>query len=172
MSHQDDWLEMRSCVRLAREIFAQPAFDAYRGEELAPGPDCVTDDELDQFIRDKVESAYHPCGTCRMGGDRRAVVDPECRVHGIESLRVVDSSIMPQATAGDLNAPTLMLAERAADIILGKKPLVADEAACPIDPEWRTRQRSSNIDFDAAGADENPRDYFDLSEAPSAADEI
>ncbi len=127
MSHPDDWTEMRACVRLTREIFAQPAFDPYRGKELQPGAAVATDDEIDAFIRAKVESAYHPCGTCRMGAadDPMAVVDPECRVIGVDGLRVVDSSIMPQITTGNLNAPTIMLAEKAADHILGRGMLAA-----------------------------------------------
>lgn len=161
MSHEDDWLEMRSCVRLTREIFAQPAFDAFRGEELAPGPACVSDAQIDQFIKSKVESAYHPCGTCRMGDDPEAVVDPRTmRVHGTDGLRVVDSSIMPQATAGDLNAPTLMLAERASDLIRGKTMLSDDTVRCPIDPNWKTAQRSPDI---SDTADRSDRAYFDLS---------
>ncbi|MBX6322904.1 MAG: choline dehydrogenase, partial [Rhodospirillaceae bacterium] len=120
MSHEEDWIEFRACVRLTREIFAQPAFDPYRGAEIQPGPQVQTDAEIDEFVRQKVESAYHPCGTCRMGTDRDAVVDSRCKVHGIEGLRVVDSSIMPQITTGNLNAPTIMLAEKAADMIRGR----------------------------------------------------
>ena len=128
MSHEDDWVEMRASVRLTREIFAQKAFDPYRGKELAPGENVQSDDEIDAFIRDAVESAYHPCGTCRMGSGDGAVVDPETRVHGVSGLRVVDSSIMPTITTGNLNAPTIMLAEKAADMILGRTPLPASNA--------------------------------------------
>ena len=111
MSHPDDWTEMRACVRLTREIFAQPAFDPYRGREIQPGADVVDDEAIDAFIRAKVESAYHPSCTCRMGArdDPMAVVDPETRVIGVEGLRVVDSSIMPSITTGNLNAPTIMI---------------------------------------------------------------
>lgn len=155
MSHEDDWREMRACIRLTREIFAQPAFAPYRGEELAPGPDCTSDAQIDRFIKSKVESAYHPCGTCRMGEDALAVVDPRTmRVRGTEGLRVVDSSVMPQATAGDLNAPTLMLAERASDLILGRPGLTDPDADCPIDPNWRTAQRSPEISGRATAQDE------------------
>ncbi len=124
MSHPDDWTEMRACVRLTRELFAQAAFDPYRGREIQPGPDCVTDDEIDAFVRQHVESAYHPCGACRMGAadDPLAVVDPQTRVIGVEALRVVDSSIMPEITNGNLNAPTIMMAEKASDMILGRPP--------------------------------------------------
>ena len=160
MSHEDDWLDMRACVRLTREIFAQPAFDPFRGKELAPGADCVADEAIDAFIKQKVESAYHPCGTCRMGSDAQAVVDPDCRVNGIESLRVVDSSIMPQATAGDLNAPTIMLAERAADLIAGKPMQTSESAALPVDPNWETCQRSAQISLDLSQQDQSTADVF------------
>ncbi|MCG8693006.1 MAG: choline dehydrogenase [Minwuiales bacterium] len=140
LSEEDDWLEIRASVRLTREIFAQPAFDAYRGPEIAPGPAVQSDSEIDAFVRDTVESAYHPCGTCKMGTDALAVVDPECRVHGIEALRVVDSSIMPQITTGNLNAPTIMLAEKAADMIRGRSLPSADAPTYEA-PDWRTTQR-------------------------------
>lgn len=152
MSHPDDWLEMRACIRLTREIFAQSAFDAYRGTELAPGDDYQSDENLDQFIKDKVESAYHPCGTCRMGADDAAVVDPRTmQVKGVQGLRLVDSSVMPQATAGDLNAPTLMLAERAADLIQGKMLAAARDAPLLASADWATNQRSPEIVYDYAG---------------------
>ena len=98
---------MRACVRLTREIFAQPAFAPFAGRELQPGAGVTTDDGIDAFIRAKVESAYHPCGACKMGrdDDPMAVVDPQTRVIGLEGLRVVDSSIMPSVTTGNLNAP-------------------------------------------------------------------
>jgi choline dehydrogenase len=150
MSHADDWIEMRACIRLTREIFAQSAFDAYRGQEIAPGAGIVGDVELDRFIREKVESAYHPCGTCRMGSDASAVVDPQCRVSQAEGLRVVDSSIMPQATAGDLNAPTIMLAERASDLIRGRALPPALDAPILVDAGWMHRQRSPEISLDLA----------------------
>ncbi len=140
MSHEDDWAEFRACIRHTREIFAQPAMDPYRGVELAPGDDIRSDADLDDFIRDHVESAYHPCGTCRMGADERAVVDASCRVFGVAGLRVVDSSIMPIATAGDLNAPTIMLAEKAADIVRGTA-LPKDASPWHVAAEWRERQR-------------------------------
>ena len=128
MSHPDDWADMRAAVRLTREIFAQPAFDPYRGEELAPGAAVRSDAEIDAFVRETVQSAYHPCGTCRMGTDAEAVVDPQTRVRGIEGLRVVDSSLMPTVTTGNLNAPTIMIAEKAADAIRGRKPLPQSSA--------------------------------------------
>jgi choline dehydrogenase len=142
LSDPDDWIEMRACVRLTREIFSQPAFDRYRGRELAPGTQVQSDDEIDAFIRDKVESAYHPSCSCKMGAasDPKAVVDPEARVYGLEGLRVVDSSIMPSVTTGNLNAPTIMLAEKAADHILGQR-LAPDDAPFYRAPNWRSAQR-------------------------------
>ena len=130
MSHPDDWTEMRACVRLTRAIFAQPAFDRFRGEELAPGAAVVSDEAIDAFIRDRVESAYHPSCSCKMGrrDDPMAVVDAEARVIGLEGLRVVDSSIMPSVTTGNLNAPTIMLGEKAADMIRGRPALAASNA--------------------------------------------
>ncbi len=141
MSHADDWTEMRACVRLTRELFARPAFDPYRGRELAPGETAQSDEEIDAFVRETVQSAYHPCGTCRMGTDDMAVVDPELRVCGLKGLRVVDSSIMPAITTGNLNAPTIMIAEKAADIIRGRQPLPPSDAPFYIAPDWRTAQR-------------------------------
>ncbi|MGH6717715.1 MAG: choline dehydrogenase, partial [Alphaproteobacteria bacterium] len=141
MSHEADWREFRAGVRLTREIFAQKAFDPYRGEELAPGAGVQTDGEIDAFLRGHVESAYHPCGTCKMGTDPMAVVDPECRVRGLDGLRVVDASIMPSIPSGNLNAPTIMLAEKAADMILGDDPLPPSNAPYWVHPDWRTAQR-------------------------------
>jgi choline dehydrogenase len=143
MSDADDWVEMRACVRLTREIFAQRAFDRYRGRELQPGQGVSSDAQIDDFIRDKVESAYHPSCSCKMGAadDPWAVVDAETRVHGLERLRVVDSSIMPQVTTGNLNAPTIMLAEKAADHILGRGLLAPDAAPYHAAPNWQTAQR-------------------------------
>jgi choline dehydrogenase len=143
MSHPDDWAEMRACVRLTREIFQQAAFEPYRGREIQPGADVVDDAAIDDFIREKVESAYHPCGTCRMGdpADPMTVVDPATRVVGFENLRVVDASIMPSVTTGNLNAPTIMLAEKAADHILGRPPLAASNAPYYVAADWETRQR-------------------------------
>ena len=143
MSHSEDWIEMRACVRLTREIFAQRAFDSYRGREIKPGADCVSDEAIDAFVREHVDSAYHPSCTCKMGShaDPSAVVDPETRVIGVEALRVVDSSIMPSITNGNLNAPTIMLAERAADMIRGLDPLPASNAPYYVAPDWETKQR-------------------------------
>jgi len=143
MSHEEDWAEMRSCVRLTREIFAQKAFDRYRGREIQPGAEIVSDDAIDAFIRAKVESAYHPSCTCKMGSadDPMAVVDSETRVIGVDGLRVVDSSIMPSITTGNLNAPTIMIGEKAADHILGREALPASNAPFYVAPNWETAQR-------------------------------
>ncbi len=143
LSEPDDWAEMRACVRLTREIFAQRAFDRYRGREIQPGADVQTDEQIDAFIRAKVESAYHPSCSCKMGRatDPMAVVDPETRVIGLEGLRVVDSSIMPSVTTGNLNAPTIMLAEKAADHILGRGMLAPASAPFYTAPNWRSAQR-------------------------------
>ncbi len=143
MSHPDDWAEMRACVRLTREIFAQPAFDRYRGREIQPGADVQTDEQIDAFVREHAETAYHPSCTCKMGrdDDPLAVVDSQTRVRGIEALRVVDSSIMPSITNGNLNAPTIMLAEKAADHILGNPLLPKSTAPCYVAPNWETAQR-------------------------------
>jgi choline dehydrogenase len=143
MSHAEDWVEMRACVRLTREIFAQRAFDRYRGREIQPGADVQSDGQIDAFIRARVESAYHPSCTCRMGSatDPQAVVDNQARVLGIEALRVVDASIMPSITTGNLNAPTIMLAEKAADHIRGAAPLPRATVPYYEAPSWESRQR-------------------------------
>jgi choline dehydrogenase len=143
LSHPDDWVEMRACVRLTREIFSQHAFDRFRGREMQPGAAVQTDAQIDQFIRERVETAYHPSCTCKMGGegDLMAVVDPQTRVRGLEGLRVVDSSIMPSITNGNLNAPTIMIAEKAADHILGKPLLPQSTAPYYVAPNWQSSQR-------------------------------
>ncbi|WP_192248868.1 choline dehydrogenase [Mesorhizobium silamurunense] len=143
MSHPDDWSEFRHCIRLTREIFGQKAFDAFRGKEISPGNHVQTDDELDAFIRDHAESAYHPCGTCRMGraDDLTSVVDPECRVIGIEGLRIADSSIFPRVTNGNLNAPSIMTGEKASDHILGRTPLAPSNQEPWINPRWQVADR-------------------------------
>ena len=143
LSEPEDWTEMRACVRLTREIFGQHAFDRYRGREIQPGEDVQTDEQIDAFIRAKVESAYHPSCSCKMGSaqDPMAVVDPETRVHGIQGLRVVDSSIMPSITTGNLNAPTIMLAEKAADHILGRALAPPELAPFYVAPNWANAQR-------------------------------
>ena len=143
MSDPQDWEDFRACIRLTREIFAQDAFAPYRGHEIQPGAAAQTDAELDAMIMQHVESAYHPCGTCRMGraDDPGAVVDPETRVIGVDGLRVADSSIFPRVTNGNLNAPTIMTGEKAADHILGRAPLAPANDAPFIHPHWQTAQR-------------------------------
>lgn len=143
MSHPDDWAEMRACVRLTREIFQQPAFAPFRGREIQPGADCVSDEQINTFIANHVESALHPCGTCKMGdpADPMAVVDPELRVIGVEGLRVVDSSVIPTITTGNLNAPTIMIGEKGADHILGKPLLAPSNVPYFVAPDWDKAQR-------------------------------
>ncbi|MFD0859613.1 choline dehydrogenase [Roseovarius aquimarinus] len=139
MSHDSDWEDFRRCIRLTREIFTQEAFDPYRGKEIQPGEHVQSDADLDAFIAEHAESAYHPCGTCKMGAkdDPDAVVDPECRVIGVEGLRVADSSIFPRITNGNLNGPSIMTGEKAADHILGKDPLPASNLKPWVHPGWR-----------------------------------
>lgn len=144
LEHEEDREGFRACVRLTREIIHQQALDDYRGEEIQPGIDVQTDEEIDAFVREFVESAYHPSCSCKMGTDDLAVVDPKTRVHGIQGLRVVDSSIFPTIPNGNLNAPTIMVAERAADIILEKEMLPASDAAVTIAPNWQEQQRNDS----------------------------
>ena len=141
LQHQDDIEGFRACVRLTREIIAQSAFDDFRDGEIQPGEHIQTDEEIDAFVREAVESAYHPSCSCKMGEDEMAVVDSQTNVHGIEGLRVVDSSIFPTIPNGNLNAPTIMVAEKAADIILGKPALPPQNVPVDIHPHWQTEQR-------------------------------
>jgi len=146
LQHQEDIEGFRACVRLTREIINQPAMDAFRGVEIQPGEAIQSDEEIDAFVRSAVESAYHASCTCKMGEDDMAVVDSETRVHGIEGLRVVDSSIFPTIPNGNLNSPTIMLAERAADIIKGKGMLEVEDAVVGLGHDWQDLQRSINAD--------------------------
>uniref|UniRef100_A0A5F4WF23 Choline dehydrogenase n=1 Tax=Callithrix jacchus TaxID=9483 RepID=A0A5F4WF23_CALJA len=125
LSTETDVEDFRLCVKLTREIFAQEALAPFRGKELQPGSHVQSDKEIDAFVRAKADSAYHPSCTCKMGqpSDPTAVVDPQTRVLGVENLRVVDASIMPSLVSGNLNAPTIMIAEKAADIIRGRPAL-------------------------------------------------
>jgi choline dehydrogenase len=143
MSTEKDWSDFRKAIRLTREIFAQEAFAPYRGHEIQPGSAAQSGSDIDAFIRDHAESAYHPCGTARMGAatDPMAVVDPQARVIGVDGLRVADSSIFPRITNGNLNAPSIMVGEKVADLVLGRSPLPAENAEPWIHPEWRTSQR-------------------------------
>ena len=142
MSHDEDWQDWRRAVRLTREIFHQPAMEEFVKHEIQPGGGD-TDGEIDAFVREHAESAYHPCGTALMGAadDPNAVVDPECRVIGVEGLRVADSSIFPRITNGNTNAPSILVGEKAADHVLGRTPLPRDNRGPWINPDWRTAQR-------------------------------
>ncbi len=143
MSSEKDWSDFRTAIRLTREIFAQEAFQPYVKHEIQPGPQVQTEEALDAFITEHVESAYHPCGTCKMGrrDDPMAVVDPENRVIGVDALRVADSSIFPQITNGNLNGPSIMAGEKASDHILGREPLAKANAAPWIAKNWKQHQR-------------------------------
>jgi len=143
MSQDRDWQEFRNCIRLTREVFAQDAFTPFSRHEIQPGKDVQSDDDLDEFIREHAESAYHPCGTCRMGrvDDKHAVVDPHARVIGVDGLRVADSSIFPRITNGNLNAPSIMVGEKTSDHILGRAPLPPDNAKPWVHPDWAAKQR-------------------------------
>ncbi len=143
MSHEKDWADFRSAIRLVREVLDQDAFKPFRGREIQPGADVQSDEALDAVVRDHAESAFHPCGTAKMGAadDPMAVVDPECRVIGVDGLRVADSSIFPRITNGNLNAPSIMVGEKAADHILGRAPLAPANDVPWEHPDWRTAQR-------------------------------
>ena len=143
MSFEQDWITFRHCIRLAREIFSQNAFQDFAGEEIQPGTDLTSDSELDEFVKNNAESAYHPCGTCKMGAkiDPMAVVDSFCRVIGVDRLRVADSSVFPRITNGNLNGPSILVGEKASDHILDLKPLSPLNLQPWINPNWRTSDR-------------------------------
>ncbi|MGB8622621.1 MAG: choline dehydrogenase [Paracoccaceae bacterium] len=143
MSDEEDWQDFRRCIRLTREVFAQDAFRPFVKHEIQPGADVQSDAALDDFVREHVESAYHPCGTARMGrrDDPGAVVDPECRVIGVDGLRLADSSVFPRITNGNINAPSILVGEKAADHILGRTPLPRANMRPWIHPDWQTAQR-------------------------------
>ena len=143
MSTEKDWIDFRRGIRLTREIFAQEAFRPFVKHEIQPGVELQTDAQIDGFIRAHSESAYHPCGTCKMGAvdDPLAVVDPQTNVIGVKGLRVVDSSIFPQITNGNLNGPSIMVGEKASDLILGKTPLARANSQPWLAPDWQTSQR-------------------------------
>ena len=142
MEAEEDWQVFRTALRLTREIMAQPAMAPHMKHEIQPGAAAESDAALDAFIREHAESAYHPCGTARMGAvdDPSAVVDPEARVIGVDGLRVADSSIFPRVTNGNTNAPSILVGEKVADHILGRV-LPRDDRAPWIHPDWRTSQR-------------------------------
>ena len=118
LENEDDLRQTRECIYVARKILAQPSLAKHSGKEVGPGSNKQSDEELDEYIRSKAETAYHPCGTCKMGVDGMAVVDENLKVKGIQKLRVVDASVMPEIPSANLNAPTLMIAEKASDLIL------------------------------------------------------
>jgi choline dehydrogenase len=128
LQSEEDREGFRRCVRLTREIINQPAMDRFRGVELAPGPDVTTDEEIDAFVRANMESTMHPCGSCRMGED---------------DMAVVDSSVFPTEPNGNLNAPTIMLAERASDLVRGKTLLPEADVSVGLTDQWQTRQRTN-----------------------------
>jgi choline dehydrogenase len=143
MSTAQDWEDFRTCIRLTREIFGQEAFAPFVKHEIQPGAEVQREAQIDAFIAEHAESAYHPCGTCKMGaaGDPMAVVDPECRVIGVEGLRVADSSIFPQITNGNLNGPSILVGEKASDHILGRDLLPASNDRPWLHPDWQNSQR-------------------------------
>ncbi|WP_406609461.1 choline dehydrogenase [Agarivorans sp. JK6] len=143
ISTEQDKQDWRDCIRLSREILAQPAMDDYRDEEIQPGANINSDEAIDAWVRQNVESAYHPSCSCKMGADDdpMAVVNSQCQVKGITGLRVVDSSVFPTIPNGNLNAPTIMVAEKIADSVLGKPPLAPSTVSSWIAPDWQTKQR-------------------------------
>lgn len=141
MSTDSDRKEFRAAIRLTREVFAQKSFDRFRAEELSPTAQVQSDAEIDAHIRSQAETAYHPSCTCRMGHDDMAVVDGQGRVHGVNALRVVDASIMPVIVSGNLNVPTIMMAEKLADAIRGRPSLPPSHIPCWVHPAWQTQQR-------------------------------
>ncbi len=144
LATEEDRQGFRDCVRLTREIMQQPAMDPFRGEVIQPLEEVQTDEQIDAFIRQAVDSAYHPSCSCKMGTDAMAVVDPELKVHGLDRLRVIDSSVFPTIPNGNLNAPTMMVAERGADLIRGRQ--LSDPALFDyfVDQHWQERQRQRN----------------------------
>ncbi|MDA0128384.1 choline dehydrogenase [Vibrio sp. MarTm2] len=146
ISTEQDRQDWRDCIRLTREILMQPAMDSYRGEEIQPGIAITSDQEIDEWVKANVESAYHPSCSCKIGADDdpMAVLDEQCRVRGIDGLRVVDSSVFPTIPNGNLNAPTMMVAERASDMILGKPMLAEQDVSVWIAPQWQNKQRMNS----------------------------
>lgn len=142
LATEADRVKLRRGVRLMREIFAQQAFDAYRGDAFSPADSVQSNEDLDAWIRQHAETSFHPACTARMGTDpQTSVVDANARVHGLEGLRVVDASIMPSVVSGNLNAPTIMIAEKVSDLILGRVPLTPEHVPVYEAPNWETNQR-------------------------------
>jgi choline dehydrogenase len=142
LADPQDREDLRTAVHLTREILAQPALSPYRGEELNPGEAIRSDQDIDAWVRRSVETCYHPVGTCRMGLEpASAVVDAQCRVHGVANLRVIDASVMPAIVSGNTNAPTIMIAEKMSDTLRGTASLPREQPAVWIHPHWTTAQR-------------------------------
>ena len=118
LEHEDDLKQTRECINVARKILSQPSFKPYSGKEIGPGDKVKSDEQLDEYIRANAETAYHPCGSLKMGTDKMAVVDENLKIHGLQNIRVVDASVMPEIPSANLNAPTLMIAEKASDLII------------------------------------------------------
>jgi choline dehydrogenase len=142
LADPQDREDLRTAVRLTREILAQSALSPHRGEELNPGAAIRSDADIDAWVRRSVETCYHPVGTCRMGLDaRNSVVDAQCRVHGVANLRVIDASIMPAIVSGNTNAPTIMIAEKMSDLLRGTISLPREQPPIWVHPHWATSQR-------------------------------
>ncbi|MGB2381591.1 MAG: choline dehydrogenase [Porticoccaceae bacterium] len=141
LATEQDRRGFRDCVHLTREIMAQPAMDNFRGDVIQPADNVQTDEEIDAFIRESVDSAYHPAGTCKIGSDPMAVVDPDLRVRGLNNLRVIDASVFPTIPNGNLNAPTMMVAERGVSLIKGDVLEPAFSVPVYVDAEWQNRQK-------------------------------
>ena len=143
LATEEDREGFRDCVHLTREVMQQPAMDAFRGEVIQPTAEVQTNEQIDAFVRESVDSAYHPAGTCKIGTDSMAVVDPNLRVHGLKNIRVIDSSVFPTVPNGNLNAPTMMIAERGADLIKNCVITPTEHVAAYLDGQWKNRQRES-----------------------------
>ena len=153
---EEDWEDMRAALALTREVHRQPAFDAWRGRELLPGDEVTSREAIDEFIRQTATTNFHVCGTCAMGAGTGAVVDPECRVHGIAGLRVADASVMPSIPSGNTNAPTIMIGEKVADLIRGRSEAPA-EVDFHIEPRWREVQRPGPPAHRGSADSDHPR---------------
>ena len=141
LERREDVDELTAGLKLSRELLSQASLAPFTGEEISPGANVQSDADIEAWLRETCHSSYHPSGTCRMGDDPMAVVDSECRVHGIGNLRIADASIMPIIPSGNLNCPTMMIGEKAADMIAGKPPLPPSSLPYFTDPNWDTRQR-------------------------------
>ena len=141
LQHPSDVEEMAAGVHLSRDLLRQPSLARFAGSELSPGNGVHTDQQIEDWLRKTCHSSYHPCGTCKMGEDKLSVVDPECRVYGVRGLRVADASIMPVIPSANLNCPTMMIGEKAADMIAGKPPMPPSNLPYFEEPGWERSQR-------------------------------